>query len=215
MPKRGGHAVNGGPEARRERPVTWQGHPRPTEKPDGPKGNIGKRREDVTAGLGGDGHGTGGCCDTREKPRSHDTSRPARRAESTRPPGGRTRRESALTPEKRYCRGEGSRSGCRRLGAGKRLTSRPSAANMAANMLAEVPLTGLSSRSVGSTTTLIRCGSQVRIVTRTSVFVRDASSFRRCRWSAAVRRPAPPTHRRRCRALRGVDRGSGTVWSRG
>jgi len=36
MPKRSGHAVNGGPEARRERPVTWQGHRRPREKPDEP-----------------------------------------------------------------------------------------------------------------------------------------------------------------------------------
>jgi hypothetical protein len=27
MPKRSGHAVNGGPEARRERPVTWEGTP--------------------------------------------------------------------------------------------------------------------------------------------------------------------------------------------
>ena len=38
-------------------------------------GNIGKQREAVTGGHGGGGHATGGCCDTREKPRSHDTSR--------------------------------------------------------------------------------------------------------------------------------------------
>lgn len=28
MPERSGHAVNGGPEGRRERPETWQGQPR-------------------------------------------------------------------------------------------------------------------------------------------------------------------------------------------
>jgi hypothetical protein len=39
------------------------------------KGNIGKRRDAATGGHGGDGHGTGGCCDTNQKPRSHDTSR--------------------------------------------------------------------------------------------------------------------------------------------
>jgi hypothetical protein len=35
-------------------------------------GNIGKRGEAVTGGHGGGGHATGGCGDTREKPRSHD-----------------------------------------------------------------------------------------------------------------------------------------------
>jgi hypothetical protein len=38
-------------------------------------GNIGKQREAATGVLGGDGHGTGVCCDTTAKPRSHDTSR--------------------------------------------------------------------------------------------------------------------------------------------
>ena len=38
-------------------------------------GNIGKQREAATGGLGGDRHGTGVCCDTTAKPRSHDTSR--------------------------------------------------------------------------------------------------------------------------------------------
>ena len=38
-------------------------------------GNIGKRREAVTGGHGGDGHATEGCCDANQKPRSHDTSR--------------------------------------------------------------------------------------------------------------------------------------------
>jgi hypothetical protein len=38
-------------------------------------GNIGKRRDAATGGHGGDGHATGGCCDARQKPRSHDTSR--------------------------------------------------------------------------------------------------------------------------------------------
>jgi hypothetical protein len=41
-------------------------------------GNVGKRREAVTGGHGGDGHATGGCCDAHHKPRSHDTSRIAR-----------------------------------------------------------------------------------------------------------------------------------------
>jgi hypothetical protein len=40
-------------------------------------GTIGKPREAATIGHGGDGHGTGGCCDANpnQKPRSHDTSR--------------------------------------------------------------------------------------------------------------------------------------------
>ena len=38
-------------------------------------GNIGKRRDAATGGHGGDGQATGGCCDARQKPRSHDTSR--------------------------------------------------------------------------------------------------------------------------------------------
>ncbi len=40
-------------------------------------GNIGKPREAATIGHGGDGNGTGGCCDANpnQKPRSHDTSR--------------------------------------------------------------------------------------------------------------------------------------------
>ena len=39
------------------------------------KGNVGKRSDATTGGHGGDGHGTGGCCDANQKPRSHDTSR--------------------------------------------------------------------------------------------------------------------------------------------
>ena len=38
-------------------------------------GNIGKRREAVTGGQAAGGRATGGCCDTHQKPRSHDTSR--------------------------------------------------------------------------------------------------------------------------------------------
>ncbi|MFM7135790.1 MAG: transposase [Planctomycetota bacterium] len=41
-------------------------------------GNIGKRQEAAANGHAGDGHGTGGCCDSShatQKPRSHDTSR--------------------------------------------------------------------------------------------------------------------------------------------
>jgi hypothetical protein len=38
-------------------------------------GNVGKRGDATTGGHGGDGHGTGGCCDANQKPRSHDTSR--------------------------------------------------------------------------------------------------------------------------------------------
>ena len=38
-------------------------------------GNVGKQRDVVTGGHGGDGHGSEGCCDAKQKPRSHDTSR--------------------------------------------------------------------------------------------------------------------------------------------
>jgi hypothetical protein len=38
-------------------------------------GNIGKRREAATGGHAGNARVTDGCCDTRAKPRSHDTSR--------------------------------------------------------------------------------------------------------------------------------------------
>ena len=38
-------------------------------------GNIGKRGDATTGGHGGDGHGSRGCCDANQKPRSHDTSR--------------------------------------------------------------------------------------------------------------------------------------------
>jgi hypothetical protein len=38
-------------------------------------GNVGKRRDAATGGHGGDGHGSEGCCDAKQKPRSHDTSR--------------------------------------------------------------------------------------------------------------------------------------------
>ena len=37
--------------------------------------NVGKQREAATGGHRGDGHGTTGCCDANQKPRSHDTSR--------------------------------------------------------------------------------------------------------------------------------------------
>jgi hypothetical protein len=37
--------------------------------------NVCKQREVTTGGHGNDGHGTGGCCDAHQKPRSHDTSR--------------------------------------------------------------------------------------------------------------------------------------------
>jgi hypothetical protein len=38
-------------------------------------GNVGKQDNAATGGHGGDGHGTAGCCDANQKPRSHDTSR--------------------------------------------------------------------------------------------------------------------------------------------
>ena len=38
-------------------------------------GNVGKRQEAVTGGHGGDGHAAKSCCDVRQTPRSHDTSR--------------------------------------------------------------------------------------------------------------------------------------------
>jgi len=38
-------------------------------------GNVGKQREATTGGHGNDGHGSRGCCDANQKPRSHDTSR--------------------------------------------------------------------------------------------------------------------------------------------
>ena len=38
-------------------------------------GKVGKRQEAATGGHAVDGHATGGCCDARQKPRSHDTSR--------------------------------------------------------------------------------------------------------------------------------------------
>ena len=38
-------------------------------------GNIGTRGDATTGGHENDGHGTGGCCDANQKPRSHDTSR--------------------------------------------------------------------------------------------------------------------------------------------
>ena len=38
-------------------------------------GNIGKRREALTGGHAAGGHAAKGCCDARQKPRSHDTSR--------------------------------------------------------------------------------------------------------------------------------------------
>ena len=37
--------------------------------------NVGKRRDAAKGGHAGDGHAAEGCCDTHEKPRSHDTSR--------------------------------------------------------------------------------------------------------------------------------------------
>ena len=41
-------------------------------------GNIAKPHDAVAGGHAGDGHATGGCCDTQARPRSHDTSRIAR-----------------------------------------------------------------------------------------------------------------------------------------
>jgi hypothetical protein len=38
-------------------------------------GNVGKQREAVTGGHAAGGHAAKGCCDARQKPRSHDTSR--------------------------------------------------------------------------------------------------------------------------------------------
>jgi hypothetical protein len=38
-------------------------------------GNVGKRGEATASGHGNDGHGSTGCCDADQKPRSHDTSR--------------------------------------------------------------------------------------------------------------------------------------------
>ena len=38
-------------------------------------GNVGKRREAVPGGHAAGGHAAKGCCDARQKPRSHDTSR--------------------------------------------------------------------------------------------------------------------------------------------
>jgi hypothetical protein len=38
-------------------------------------GNIAKPHDAGAGGHAGDGHATGGCCDTQAKPRSHDTSR--------------------------------------------------------------------------------------------------------------------------------------------
>jgi hypothetical protein len=37
--------------------------------------NVGNWGDVTTIGHGGDGHGTGGCCAANQKPRSHDTSR--------------------------------------------------------------------------------------------------------------------------------------------
>ena len=38
-------------------------------------GNVGKQRDATTGGQADGRHATEGCCDTHEKPRSHDTSR--------------------------------------------------------------------------------------------------------------------------------------------
>jgi hypothetical protein len=38
-------------------------------------GNLGKQRDAVTSGHAEAGHAAGDCCNTHEKPRSHDTSR--------------------------------------------------------------------------------------------------------------------------------------------
>ncbi|MCE2725192.1 MAG: transposase [Planctomycetaceae bacterium] len=38
-------------------------------------GNVGKQREATAGGHENDGHGSRGCCDANQKPRSHDTSR--------------------------------------------------------------------------------------------------------------------------------------------
>jgi hypothetical protein len=39
------------------------------------KGNVGRQREAMTGGHAVDRHATADCCDTDQKPRSHDTSR--------------------------------------------------------------------------------------------------------------------------------------------
>ena len=39
------------------------------------KGNVGKQRDAVTGGHGGDSHGSEDCCNAKQQPRSHDTSR--------------------------------------------------------------------------------------------------------------------------------------------
>ena len=43
--------------------------------PHSPKGNVGKWRDAATGGHAVGGYAAEGCCDTHEKPRSHDTSR--------------------------------------------------------------------------------------------------------------------------------------------
>ncbi|MCX7414924.1 MAG: hypothetical protein NTY25_00295 [Planctomycetia bacterium] len=40
-----------------------------------PKGNVGKQSNTATGGHAGDGHANGGCCESNDKPRPHDTSR--------------------------------------------------------------------------------------------------------------------------------------------
>ena len=60
-------------------------------------GNLGKRRKASAGGHGDDGHGAGGCCDTRQKPRSHDAS-PDCLGETPGPGGGEV---SARLPELR------------------------------------------------------------------------------------------------------------------
>jgi hypothetical protein len=55
-------------------------------------GNIGKRCNAAAGGHGGVGHGTEGCCDANQKPRSHDTSRIAWAKLLAREPGEAPRR---------------------------------------------------------------------------------------------------------------------------
>jgi hypothetical protein len=63
-----------------------------------------------------------------------------------RPPGGRTQRDSAPTPENRHSRGEGRRAGkgLVRIGGQEHATHEPLISSL---IVAEVPLTGLSLRA--------------------------------------------------------------------